>query len=111
MTGADGRPVPPTLPLDFRHFVSGRPRTLEPREPLVLSYGPETWVSLRSFGHAPLAPGRYTRTAIPLVEGPDVQADVKTVRSDQQPITVSPEPTRRRRTRPDEPRLSARSSP
>ena len=80
----------PTLPLDFRHFMSGRPFTLDPHDPLVLSYGPEVWVRLRSFGYAPLAPGRYTLTAIPLAGGPDVQADFTTVRSNRPTITVGP---------------------
>jgi hypothetical protein len=90
VTSADGRSVASTLPTDFRHFMSGRSIRLDPGRPVTLGYGGQQWTAVRSFGYGPLVPGQYTLTAVPLVQGPDVQEDVETVRSNRVAITVAP---------------------
>lgn len=90
VTGADGRPVTPSMPKDFRHFISTRTLVMDPAKPIVLGYGGQRWTALQSFGYGPLAPGQYTLTAVPLVQGPAVDEDIMTVRSNQVTVTITP---------------------
>ena len=91
VTGPHGRVIAPTRPLDRRSYRSAHGITLPPGTAFVQSYAHREWTALRSFGYGPLAPGRYTLTAVPLVEGPDVDEDDVTVRSIRVTVAVAPE--------------------
>jgi hypothetical protein len=87
---ASGHKVEPTVSPARLFWSSGPPRILKPQAEMTVRGQKGEWLKLRDWGYDLRSSGKYTIVGIPLVGGPNVETDAKTVRSHEATFTIEP---------------------